>query len=233
MYLQQWPSCLVICPWLVIRFKLSLPRRFIYQKYNVLLAFFGIRTSEKLYKERGSDFAITKRQPLFTQIPSSLSPCPSTISQLLASTPSPPISGTPPPPYSEQNAVMQWFSKWGPWTSSVRITWESIRNLEMQILRPRPRCSKSGISGSEWDPEICGWPMSLRDSDVLPFENHCCSIKQSYNCSNHIHLQSSYSHNLIVTTLGPLQVTLIWTLFFYIDKAAINLPRNLKLFGLC
>ena len=151
MYLQQWPSCLAIRPWLVIRFKLSLPRRFIYQKYNVLLAFFGIRASEKLYKERGSDFAITKRQPLFTQIPSSLPPCPSRIFQLWASTLLCPFPA-PPPPYSEQNAVMQWFSKWGPWTCSISITWEPVRNLEMQILRPHPRCSKSGISGSEWDP---------------------------------------------------------------------------------
>lgn len=149
----------------------------------------GERNIWKAVHGKGGVTLLWLRGHLFTRIHSSLSPCPSTVSQLLA--PSPlcthflPHTHT----YWEQNAVMQWFFKWGPWTISVSITWEHVRDLEVQILRPHPRHSKLGTLS---ETEKSAAHQSLQVMLLLSPLRTTAMVSSTHTCSNHTSLQSSF-----------------------------------------
>jgi len=56
--------------------------------------------------------------------------------------------------------IEPWFSKCGPQTSSISITWELIRNADIQATRPHPAPAKTcGLRAFRVGLIICSnWP---------------------------------------------------------------------------
>ena len=99
---------------------------------------------------------------------------------------------------SKKNVLDQWFSECGSWTSSISITWETIRNEKPQIA-----------SQTYWVRDSGGAPSSLCLTS-LPGDSEACSDWRSTSPESRLELQWSLVHNnsilplILISTINSL-----------------------------